>query len=123
MRLDHVQLAMPPQGEAIATTYFTQIIGMQQVEKPEPLRLRGGCWFALDGVHIHLGVEDPFIPQKKAHPAFCIEELDELAERLAAAGYPIQWDTSLPARRRFYTQDPFGNRIEFMLDGDGFTQR
>ena len=123
MRLDHVQLAMPPQGEAQAAAFFIQILGMSEVEKPEPLKSRGGCWFTLDGVHIHLGVEEPFSPQKKAHPAFCVTDLDDLAQRLAAADYPIKWDDSLPDRKRFYTQDPFGNRIEFMLDGDGFTQR
>ena len=123
MRLDHVQLAMPSNGEAKAAAFFIKIIGMQEVDKPEPLKSRGGCWFALDGVHLHLGVEDPFAPQKKAHPAFCMTDLDGLAERLATAGYPVNWDASLQNRKRFYTLDPFGNRIEFMLDGDGFTQR
>jgi catechol 2,3-dioxygenase-like lactoylglutathione lyase family enzyme len=123
MRLDHVQLAMPVNGEATAAAFFIKIIGMQQVDKPEPLRSRGGCWFTLDSVQLHLGVEDPFTPQKKAHPAFCLPNLDDLADRLAAAGYPVDWDDSLQDRKRFYTQEPFGNRMEFMLDGDGFTQR
>jgi len=70
-----------------------------------------------------LGVEKDFAPQKKAHPAFCVRDLDGLAQRLAGAGYPVIWDDALPERRRFYTADPFGNRIEFIANGDGVGQK
>jgi hypothetical protein len=44
-------------------------------------------------------------------------ELDEPAERLAAAGSPVTWDEALPGERRFYSEDPWGNRIEFLASG------
>lgn len=44
-------------------------------------------------------------------------------EPLARAGHPVQWDDTLPDRQRFPGMDPFGNRIEFLRDGDGFGQR
>jgi len=123
MKLDHVQLAMPVGNEAKAKAFFSDLLGMQELEKPEPLASRGGCWFALGKAHLHLGVETPFIPQRKAHPAFVIDELDTLASLLAAADYPVIWDEAIPDRRRFYTNDPFGNRIEFIQAGDGFTEK
>ncbi len=122
-RLDHIQLAMPAGGEDQARIFWGGLLGMAEEVKPEPLASRGGCWFRMGDIIIHLGVEKDFTPQKKAHPAFCVGDLAELAQRLAAAGYPVTWDEALPDRRRFYTADPFGNRIEFIRDGDGFGQK
>lgn len=122
-RLDHLQLAMPPGAEDRAREFWIGLLGMQEAEKPEPLASRGGCWFRAGAVILHLGVEKDFTAQRKAHPAFCVAELDVLATQLAGAGYPVTWDETLPERRRFYTADPFGNRIELMQDGDGFGQK
>lgn len=123
MFLDHVQLAMPRGEEEQAVSFFVGVIGMTQIEKPEPLRSRGGCWFTSGPTHLHLGIESDFNPQQKAHPAFCIVGLNALAERLVVAGHEVIWDDTLTDRKRFYTSDPFGNRIEFMQSGDGFSQR
>jgi hypothetical protein len=74
-------------------------------------------WFALrEGHRLHIGVEEPFAPARKAHPAFRLpaEELDGLASRLEAAGKRLEWDDSLPGIRRFYTADPWGNRLELL---------
>jgi catechol 2,3-dioxygenase-like lactoylglutathione lyase family enzyme len=122
-RLDHIQLAMPPGGEEQTRAFWVGVLGMTEEVKPEPLASRGGCWFRTGGVIVHLGVEKDFVPQKKAHPAFCVPDFDGLAQRLTAAGYLVTWDDALPARRRFYTADTFGNRIEFITDGDGFGQK
>jgi len=123
MLLDHVQLAMPPGGEPQAVSFFVDLLGMTAVEKPEPLRSRGGCWFCCGATQVHIGVETGFLPQRKAHPAFCVTDLDALAISLAEAGAEVIWDNALTDRKRFYTADPFGNRIEFIQSGDGFSQR
>ncbi len=52
-----------------------------------------------------------------------MDDLASLAESLMAAGHNVKWDEALPDRKRFYVTDPFGNRIEFMRNGDGFSQR
>ena len=117
--LDHVQLAIPVEGEAAARSFYRDLLGLAEVEKPEPLRSRGGCWLHGPGIALHLGVEDPFTPALKAHPAFLAEDLDGLAERLRAAGRPVTWDDALAGVRRFYTSDPFGNRIELIAAADG----
>ena len=41
-------------------------------------------------------------------------ELDRLAERLGASGAGVLWDDALPGARRFYCEDPWGNRIELL---------
>lgn len=121
--LDHIQLAMPPNKEDEARKFFINILKMKEEMKPPPLDSRGGCWFRTGTTIIHLGVEKPFVPQKKAHPAFITHDLDQLAIQLHAQGYEVIWDDALPNRNRFYTSDPFGNRLEFIRNGDGFTQK
>ena len=113
--LDHVQVAMPAGGERDARGFYSDLLGLDELEKPAALAARGGAWFALpDGRQLHLGVEDPFRPSRKAHPAFVASSLGELAERMEAGGLPVRWDEELAPRRRFYGEDPFGNRLEFL---------
>ena len=123
MKLDHIQLAMPKGGEKKARAFFSDVLGMEEEEKPYPLSERGGCWFRKGSVILHLGVEDGFIPQKKAHPAFVVPDLNELEQKLKAGGHDVLWDDALPSRIRFYSSDPFGNRIEFIREGDGFSEK
>ena len=120
--LDHLQLAMPKGEEAQARAFYGTLLGLTEVAKPEPLAARGGCWFVGQGIQIHLGVEADFAPARKAHPAFLVADLEALREKLREAGVSITEDTTLPDVRRFYAADPFGNRIEFIQDGDGFSQ-
>ena len=108
--LDHVQVAAPPGCEVAARAFYGELLGLVEVEKPEPLRGRGGVWFE----QLHVGVEQDFAPARKAHPALRVEDLDDVAGRLQAAGAPVQWDEALPGVRRFYTADPWGNRVELL---------
>lgn len=112
--LDHVQLAMPPGGEDEAQAFYEGVLGLPRVTKPEPLARRGGCWFARGPVNLHLGAEADFVAARKAHPAFVVADLDGLAETVAAAGFAVRWNDELAGVRRFYTDDPFGNRIELI---------
>jgi catechol 2,3-dioxygenase-like lactoylglutathione lyase family enzyme len=114
--LDHVQIAAPPGCESAARHFFTDLLGLEELEKPEPLRARGGAWFALGDRQLHVGVDPDFKPARKAHAALRppASELDALAARLAAADFPVIWDDTLRGERRFYSEDPWGNRIEFL---------
>jgi catechol 2,3-dioxygenase-like lactoylglutathione lyase family enzyme len=58
-------------------------------------------------------------PARKAHPAVRAEDLDVLADRLRAAGHPVQFDQDLPGYGRFYVAVPFGNRLEFLEPASG----
>ena len=118
--LDHVQLAMPPGGEARARAFYGGLLGLPELPKPPQLAARGGCWFGTPAVHIHLGVEEPFAPARKAHPALLAADAAALRDRLLAAGVAITPDESVPGVLRFYIADPFGNRIEIIQDGQGF---
>ena len=112
--LHHVQLAMPKGEEATATAFYVGVLGFVEEEKPAHLRRRGGCWFRSGECLLHLGVETGFRPAAKAHPALVVDDLTAVETRLAAAGVPIVIDTEIEGFRRFYSSDPFGNRLEFL---------
>jgi catechol 2,3-dioxygenase-like lactoylglutathione lyase family enzyme len=112
--LDHVLLAMPVGGERAARRFYGELLGLREVPKPEELGERNGCWFVGSGIAIHLGVDQRFMPAKKAHPALLVADLIAAREALGAAGAPLREDdTALPVRR-CYVEDPFGNRIELI---------
>jgi catechol 2,3-dioxygenase-like lactoylglutathione lyase family enzyme len=117
--LDHVQLAMPPgvEAEASAEAFYCGVLGLDRIPKPSALAARGGCWFRSGQVEVHLGVEADFRPARKAHPAFRVHQLDHLVGRIEASGLSFRWDTELPAVRRGYVDDPFGNRVELIDAG------
>jgi catechol 2,3-dioxygenase-like lactoylglutathione lyase family enzyme len=115
--LDHVQLAAPPGCEQEARAFFGRLLGLSEIEKPEPLRARGGVWFAVGEQQLHVGVDEGFTPALKAHPALRVgggHDLAVLAERLVEAGASVHWDDALVGVQRFYTEDPWGNRIEIV---------
>jgi catechol 2,3-dioxygenase-like lactoylglutathione lyase family enzyme len=118
IELDHVQLAAPPGCEDEARWFYGDLLGLEEIRKPEPLQARGGVWFQLGRGQLHIGVEDPFRPARKAHPALRVppDRLDALAARLSKADVAVRWDTELPGVRRFYAEDPWGNRLELLTD-------
>jgi catechol 2,3-dioxygenase-like lactoylglutathione lyase family enzyme len=113
-RIEHVQLAMPAGGEALARAFYLDALGIPEIPKPPHLAKRGGCWFERGDLKIHLGVETEFRPARKAHPALLVEDLPALTERLRALGYILKDDEPLEGYQRIYVDDPFGNRIELM---------
>jgi catechol 2,3-dioxygenase-like lactoylglutathione lyase family enzyme len=120
--LDHVQVAAPRDCEGAAQAFYGGLLGLEKIAKPPALRSRGGVWFGLGGgQELHIGVEEPFVPASKAHPAFRVDSeqaLVALADALGAAGHAVVWAApgEIPARARFHVADPWGNRIELLAD-------
>ncbi len=114
MRIDHIQISAPEGCEGAAREFYGAILGLTEIEKPEALRARWGCWFECGSQQLHIGVERNFRAARKAHPAFATDNLDELRATLQARGVPILDDENLPGVRRFYADDPWGNRLEFV---------
>jgi catechol 2,3-dioxygenase-like lactoylglutathione lyase family enzyme len=105
---------MPAGKEADARRFYGDILGLREIEKPEPLRARGGVWYQSGTLQLHLGVDPEFSPASKAHVAFEVANLDTVRQRCQAAGHPAREDGDLPGYARFYTDDPFGNRVEIL---------
>jgi catechol 2,3-dioxygenase-like lactoylglutathione lyase family enzyme len=114
LALDHVQIAIPPGGEEQARAFFSGILGLAEIAKPAELSGFGGCWFELGDRQLHVGADSDFQAARKAHVAIRVSKLADFRARLVDAGCDIQDDAPLDGRARFFTSDPFGNRIEFI---------
>ncbi|SRR4249919_38590 len=112
--LDHVQIAIPAGGENQARHFFGELLGLAEIPKPGEMAGRGGCWFRLGDRQLHIGVDPDFRPARKAHVALSVHELAALRAKLELAGYDTLDEVPLEGRKRFFTSDPFGNRIEFL---------
>ncbi|MEK3707947.1 VOC family protein [Paenibacillus sp. FSL R7-0198] len=112
--IDHVQLAASEQCEDQARQFFGEVLGMQEIEKPVNLQKRGGVWFQCGQHQLHIGVQESFVPAKKAHPAFHVKNVLELKEHIERSGIKTKDDEPLEGAIRFYVNDPFGNRLEFL---------
>jgi catechol 2,3-dioxygenase-like lactoylglutathione lyase family enzyme len=115
--LDHVQVAAPPGCEREARSFYGELLGLSELPKPAGLQSGGGVWFAAGAQELHVGVAEDFAPARKAHPGLRVDSdgaLDALAGALTTAGAAVAWDERIPGRRRFFTSDPWGNRVELL---------
>jgi catechol 2,3-dioxygenase-like lactoylglutathione lyase family enzyme len=141
VRLHHVQVSCPPGGEDAARRFYADGLGLTEVTKPAELASRGGCWFRdapLAGsgrsstqgfpgydasgavtAEVHVGVEEPFVPARKAHPALLLDDIAALvviADRLTRSGHDVSWaeQHTFAGYQRFHARDPHGNRVELL---------
>jgi catechol 2,3-dioxygenase-like lactoylglutathione lyase family enzyme len=119
MRLHHVLLSIPPGGTDEARRFLTEALGLAEVPLPDALAGRVGAWFDGGEMQVHIAEEDGFVPARRAHPAIEVDDVDSVAARVREAGHRVEWDGLLPGRRRFYTDDPFGNRVEILGPASG----
>lgn len=105
---------MPQGRENEARAFYEGVLEIPEARKPPNLARRGGCWFERGSLKVHLGVEAEFRAAKKAHPAFIVEDLQALSQRLSKAGFPVRSEEPLEGYNRVYVDDPFGNRLELM---------
>lgn len=113
-RIDHILIAMPAGREEEARAFYHGMLGLAEKTKPPQLVARGGCWFGSGAVAVHLGVDENFVPGRKAHPAFIVDGLADLETKLKQAGYKVTEDEPIAGCDRRHVEDPFGNRIELI---------
>ena len=112
-RIDHVQIAIPVGEEDRARTFYGDLLGLTEIPKPAELAGRGGCWFEMGDVQVHIGVDADFHAARKAHVAFRVDEVRTLNAAAPAAGYEVKDDDQIEGVDRIFVFDPFGNRLEF----------
>ncbi len=112
--IDHIQLVCPKGGEDEARKFYNEILGMKELPKPENLKGRGGCWFICGNQEIHISIQEDFIAPKKAHPGLIVTDIEALREQLLQLNFVIKEEPPIEGRTRFFVNDPFGNRVEFL---------
>ncbi|WP_377889489.1 VOC family protein [Alkalihalobacillus sp. R86527] len=112
-RIHHIQICIPVGMENQARTFYKDILGFIEIEKPEALKKNGGFWLRGAGIEIHIGTETNIHPGKR-HPAFEVGNINEARARLKDYEVLIQEETQIKGYERFTFFDPFRNRIEFI---------
>ncbi len=114
--LHHAQLTIPRGREPDALSFYRDLIGLPEVEKPDSLKARGGFWLqGPDGWQAHVGTEDGIDRHATtAHRAFAVTDLAAWRDRLTDAGVTPLDNAPIPGYDRFEFRDPFGNRLEMI---------
>lgn len=112
-RLDHIQLCIPTGKESEARAFYTGILGLQEIPKPEVLLKNGGLWYQMNNIELHIGTE-PNDCISKRHPAFEVKNISKARKHLLENGVRIKENTALSGIARFSFYDPFNNRIELL---------
>jgi len=116
-RLDHIQICIPIGKENDSRKFYTDIIGLTEIPKPQALIPNGGLWYQIADIQFHIGVESE-INKSKQHPAFEVTNLDEARQHLEKKGVTIKEEIQIPGQTRFSFIDPFGNKIELLQKFD-----
>lgn len=114
LAIDHIQIAAPEGSEGKAREFYGRLLGLEELEVPLALRDRACCWFQCGRLQVHIGIQQDFQPSRKAHPAFLTTHIDGLKEVFQLHGIATVDDSDLPGVRRFFAEDPWGNRLEFL---------
>ena len=112
-RLDHVQICIPKGKENEARHFYTDIIGLTEIPKPEAVIPNGGLWYQVADIQLHIGTENE-INKSKRHPAFEISDLEDARQYLIKYGVTLREEIQIAGQKRFSFIDPFGNRIELL---------
>ena len=110
-RLNHIQICVPTGKEDEARHFYTNIIGLTEIPKPNELVKNGGLWYKIADIQLHIGTEAE-TNKSKRHPAFEVEDIKAAREQLENHGVKIKEEIQLQGQVRFSFTDPFDNRIE-----------
>ena len=113
LAIDHVQLAVPVGREPECRDFYLGVLGLVEIPRPETGAGRSILWVRVGGQEMHFRPDPDFAPAPFAHPGFLVDDVEGLAEKVAAAGFEVNRQQSV-GPGRFHTRDPFGNRLEFL---------
>jgi catechol 2,3-dioxygenase-like lactoylglutathione lyase family enzyme len=113
IRADHIHICVPPERLEAARQFYTGIIGLQQIERPDKIFRNAGYWFDIGNIQLHIGVE-PTLARTIRHTAFQVADVAKAREILVKNNIEIAEEPVIPGRRRFAFIDPFGNRMELL---------
>ncbi|MFD0795094.1 VOC family protein [Mucilaginibacter litoreus] len=112
-RLDHFHVCVAPERLEEAKLFYTDVLGLKLIDRPDHLFSSAGYWFDIGDVQLHIGVEDA-LPRSIRHTALEVTDVDAARRHLEKAGVEIVEEPVIPGRRRFAFIDPFGNRMELL---------
>ena len=110
LALDHVNITAPEELEQEVVEWYESCLGLARLEKPQGARPKG-AWFQIGDQELHISV-DAHNPPQTAHLGLVVDSFETVVAKLRESGCHIEQAAAIPGRRRCYTRDPAGNRIE-----------
>jgi catechol 2,3-dioxygenase-like lactoylglutathione lyase family enzyme len=113
--IHHVNVTVPKALEDSAKHFYGLVMGLTEVPKPAESKGRGGAWYQLGAMQLHLSIEDGLGKEclSKRHVCYVVVSLAEAEQKFREAGVEIlPDDIPTPGWSRFYVRDPGGNRLE-----------
>lgn len=112
-RIDHIHVCVPLERLEEARLFYTEVLGLQQIPRPDDVFSKPGYWFAVAGIELHIGVE-PSLPRTGRHSAFEVKNVWAAKAYLESKGLEMIKEPVIQGRERFAFLDPFGNRMELL---------
>jgi catechol 2,3-dioxygenase-like lactoylglutathione lyase family enzyme len=113
VRVDHFHVCVTPERLEEAKLFYTQVIGLELIYRPDHLFSSAGYWLNIGDVQLHIGVE-PVLPTTIRHTALQIADVEAARLHLQRHNVDIIEEPVIPGRSRFAFLDPFGNRMELL---------
>lgn len=110
--IDHVQIAVPKALETECLAFYREALGLPEISKPAELRGRGGAWFQVGALQMHIGLDPEASLRSKRHICFLVEDLAAAKAKVLSHGVSIEEESVAEGLTRFFIRDPAGNRIE-----------
>ena len=111
--VNHVTVTAPEDLKDETIEWYESCLGLERIGKPEGTHGESGGWFKAGDQEVHVSI-DEHNPHHAAHFAVVVSDLDEVVTRLRDASCHIEQAAPIPGRKRCFTRDPAGNRIELM---------
>ena len=112
--VEHVNVKVDPAVEDAAKNVYGTVLGLQEVPKPMELRSRGGAWYQLGAVQLHLSRDGNAANEgTKRHICLLVGDISQAQAGFTDAGVEIiPDDEPIAGSPRFYVRDPGGNLLE-----------
>lgn len=111
--VDHLQIAVPRALEEECLAFYRHVLGLVEIPKPPELRARGGAWFQLSNLQVHVGLDAEPSTESRRHICFLVRDIAAARVQIEARGVDVEAEAMAEGRRRFFVRDPAGSRIEF----------
>jgi catechol 2,3-dioxygenase-like lactoylglutathione lyase family enzyme len=113
VEINHVNVIVPKPLEDAAKHFYGSVLGLKEIPKPKESQGRGGAWYDVGSVQLHLSVRPEDSNASKGHVCYTVADVTSAEQNLRAAGVKvIPDDQPIAGRPRFYVRDPGGNLIE-----------
>src|SRR5260370_34385739 len=112
-RADHINISVPPERLEEARKFYAEVLGLEQIERPDKIFGSKGYWFNIGDIQLHINGEKP-LPRSTKHTAFEVTDILAARKQMEKYGIEITEEPVLPGRDRFPFIPPFANTMHFL---------